>query len=204
MEIIKVENGSIFERNIIRPKAERKVRALYPNTSLPSRLTDETLEEHGFRTLHPTLRPTGEVVTEGKPELVDGTWRQTWDVRSYNAEEEAVQLKRAKENAQRRINDGYIAELNAILRDYPDAETKTWDKQESEARAFQADSAAPTPLIDAIATARGMDKAELVQRVISKADAWIALSGQSTGKRQRLEDEISKAKTLETLDAIHW
>lgn len=128
----------------------------------------------------------------------------TRQVMPFSDKEKAAMLERAKERALQRVNDGYIAELNAILRDYPDAETKTWDKQESEARAFQADSAAPTPLIDAIATARGMDKAELVQRVISKADAWIALSGQSTGKRQRLEDEISKAKTLETLDAIHW
>ncbi|WP_083024950.1 hypothetical protein [Vreelandella lionensis] len=128
----------------------------------------------------------------------------TRQVVPFSDEEKAAMLERAKERALQRVSDGYIAELNAILRDYPDAETKTWDKQESEARAFQADSAAPTPLIDAIATARDMDKAELVQRVIAKADAWIALSGAATGKRQALEDAIADAEMREEVEAIEW
>ena len=187
------------------PLTLRQVRQAVPNVSLPKQPDEATLNALGFATVQPTERPTGDVVTEGAPQLqADGTWRQTWDVRSYSAEEEAAQLKRAKENAQRRINDGYTAELNAILRDYPDAETKTWDKQESEARAYQDDSAAATPLIDAIANARNMDKAELVQRVIAKADAWIALSGAATGKRQALEDAIASTESLEAVDAISW
>lgn len=113
-------------------------------------------------------------------------------------------LASAKAKAVQRINDDYQAELNAILRDYPDAETKTWDKQESEARAYQDDSSAATPLIDAIAYARSMVKAELVQRVIAKADAWISLSGAATGKRQALEDAIANAETVEAADAINW
>lgn len=125
---------------------------------------------------------------------VDGAW--------YESPEGA--LDRAKAKANQRINDGYQAELNAILRDYPDAETKTWDKQESEARAYQDDSSATTPLIDAIASARNMGKAELVQRVIAKADAWISLSGAATGKRQALEDAIAGAETVEAADAINW
>lgn len=128
----------------------------------------------------------------------------TREVVPISDEEKAVMLERAKERALQRINDGYTAELNAILRDYPDAETKTWDKQESEARAYQDDSAAPTTLLDAIASARSMDKAELVQRVIAKADAWIALSGAATGKRQALEDAIASADTFETVEAISW
>lgn len=102
------------------------------------------------------------------------------------------------------INSAYQSELDAILSDYPSAETKTWDKQEAEARAWNADNAAPTPLLDAVAAGRDMDKGELVQRVLAKADAWIALSGEATGKRQRLEDEISNAATQDALDAIQW
>tara|TARA_R100001039_G_scaffold39097_1_gene43807 strand:- start:1259 stop:1750 length:492 start_codon:yes stop_codon:yes gene_type:complete len=113
-------------------------------------------------------------------------------------------LEEARADKQREINAAYSSELDAILSDYPEAETKTWDKQESEARAYQDDSTASTPLIDAIATARSMDKAELVQRVIAKADAWIALSGAATGKRQALEDAIASTESLEALDAISW
>ncbi|NVF16217.1 hypothetical protein [Vreelandella maris] len=126
------------------------------------------------------------------------------DVVPFSDEDKTVILERTKERALQRINDGYTAELNAILRGYPDPETKTWDKQESEARAYQSDSSAATPLIDAIANARSMDKAELVHRVIAKADAWISLSGAATGKRQALEDAIANAGSLEVVEGISW
>jgi len=113
-------------------------------------------------------------------------------------------LEKEKQHAMQRINAAYQGELETILADYPEAETKTWDKQEAEARAYQADTTASTPLIDAIATARSMDKAELVSRIIAKADAWIAASGQATGKRQVLEDAISAAQTIEEVEAIAW
>lgn len=119
-------------------------------------------------------------------------------------EEKAAILDQRRADKLREINGAYQNELNVILSDYPSAETKTWDKQEAEARAWNADNAAPTPLLDAVAAGRDMDKAELVGRVLAKADAWIALSGQATGKRQRLEDEISNATTLDALDAIEW
>jgi len=113
-------------------------------------------------------------------------------------------LETEKQRAMQRINAGYSAELARILAAYPDAETKTWDKQESEARAWQADNAASTPLIDAIAEARNTGKAELVSRIIKKADAWIAASGAATGKRQALEDAISTATDIPTVDSISW
>lgn len=104
----------------------------------------------------------------------------------------------------RQVNRAYETEMAAILTDYPQAETLTWDKQEREARAWQADNTAPTPYIDAIAASRGMDKAELVSRIITKADAWVTLSGNATGKRQRLEDAIAAATDVASVEAITW
>ena len=109
-----------------------------------------------------------------------------------------------RKNKRREINNAYQSELDAILADYPEAETKTWDKQESEARAWAADSTTSTPLIDAIAESRSMAKAELVSRIIAKSDAWISLSGAATGKRQALDDQIAGAQTLEEVEAIAW
>lgn len=113
-------------------------------------------------------------------------------------------LEEAKAEKVMDINMAYESELSSILDKYPDVETKTWDKQESEARAWLADNSADTPLLDALAQGRQMDMAELVSRVIAKADAWVALSGAATGKRQRLEDEIEAATTVEDVDAIVW
>lgn len=180
-----------------------QVRAQYPNTSFQARPDEATMRRLGH-CVEPTPRPAGDVVTQGQPEQRDGQWYQTWEVRDYTEEELAEHLEQRRADKLQEINDAYQTELDAILNDYPNAETKTWDKQESEARAWDADNTSPTPLLDAVADGRNMDKAELVQRVLAKADAWIALSGKATGKRQRLEDEISSAATLDALDAIQW
>lgn len=182
-----------------------QLRRAFPNTTIPRNPNADQLAAFGRVYVEPTEPPTGDVVAQGEPERGnDGIWRQTWQVRNYTPEELAEQLESRCADKLNQINAGYQSELDAILSDYPSAETKTWDKQEAEARAWQADNTASTPLLDAVASGRNMGKAELVQRVLAKADAWIALSGQATGKRQRLEDEISKAKTLEAFDAIQW
>jgi len=113
-------------------------------------------------------------------------------------------LEEQRAAAMMRVNSGYEAEMNEILRQYPQAETLTWDKQEREARAWSADDTALTPYVDAIAEGRDMDKAELVTRIVAKADAWIQASGLATGKRQALEDQISAADSVESLNAIAW
>lgn len=110
----------------------------------------------------------------------------------------------AKVKARQYINRAYEDELNVILKSYPEVETKTWDKQEQEARAWAADNTATAPLLTEIANARGLTLAELVPRVIAKADAWMQLSGAATGKRQALEGQIEAATTVEEVEAIQW
>jgi len=106
-----------------------------------------------------------------------------------------------------RINSGYQAEMGKILNDYPQAETLTFDKQEREARQWQADNSVATPYIDAMLAERPLEKAELVGRILAKADAFTQASGMATGKRQRLEDDVKAAledKDRDALEAITW
>ena len=65
-----------------------------------------------------------------------------------------------------------------------------------------ADNSFPTPFIDALAAGRQMDKAELVSRIIAKADAFALASGSLTGQRQRYEDMLDAASTAEDVAAI--
>lgn len=99
----------------------------------------------------------------------------------------------------REINAACEAELAAIRAKYPESEVLSWAKQEDEARRWQAwadeDEPNPaeepaTPLVDMLAAERGMDKAELVGRIIAKADAYTQAVGVAVGKRQRLEDQL--------------
>ena len=109
------------------------------------------------------------------------------------------QLKIEKLNE---INAAYQQAIATLTPTYPDDERLTFDKQEQEARAWQADNSTSTPFVDALASGRQMDKAELVSRIIAKADAFAIASGSLTGQRQRYEDLLDAAETAEEVEAI--
>ncbi|MGJ8619626.1 MAG: hypothetical protein ACSHWN_04785 [Methylophilaceae bacterium] len=88
------------------------------------------------------------------------------------------------------INSQFNQLMHQITAGIPVDEIASWDKQEAEARAYTADNNAVTPLIDALAAARGITKADLAGRIITKADLFATVSGQLIGTRQGLEDQL--------------
>lgn len=122
-----------------------------------------------------------------------------WYLSGY-APEQPVDLAKKEKLAE--INSAYESATSALVSTYPQTELLTFDKQEQEARAWTEDSAAETPLVDMLAAGRQMDKAELVRRIIAKADAFALATGYLTGQRQRYEDLLNEAKTLEEVEAI--
>ena len=87
-------------------------------------------------------------------------------------------------------NMEYEDAVKELVGETPTSEIQTWAKQEQEARAWLADSNTPTPFIDILSTARGVDKAYLVNKVVEKADIYANAVGVLTGIRQKIEDEI--------------
>lgn len=102
------------------------------------------------------------------------------------------------------VSQAFTSAMSAITSGYPSDEISSWAKQESEARAWDADNLAPTPLVDAISTAREIPKALLVEKIIEKADLFAGISGTFIGKRQKLEDQITAATTAEDVALISW
>ena len=100
------------------------------------------------------------------------------------------------------INAAYNAATSSLVVAYPKSELLTFDKQEAEARAWQADNSAETPLVDMLSAGRQIDKADLVRRIIAKADAFAIASGSLTGQRQRYEDMLDVAETADAVAAI--
>lgn len=142
-----------------------------------------------------------------------GFWAEEWSVVDAFAREhpELVteeeppappSLEEVKAARLAEVNAAYDEAVSALVDTYPDAELLTFDKQEAEARAWLADISARTPLIDALAAGRGMDKAELVSRIIAKAEAFATTTGYLTGQRQRFEDLIDAATTAEEVESI--
>ena len=94
------------------------------------------------------------------------------------------------------------AALAALTASYPASELLTFDKQEAEARALLADPEASTPFLTPLAAARGMETEELARKVIAKADAFTTASGHVIGLRQKDEDRLKAAQSVEDVAAI--
>lgn len=131
-------------------------------------------------------------------------WQWTWDGEKLVIKPEYHDkwLGRIKARKLDEINDAYQQAIATLTPTYPDDERLTFDKQEQEARAWLADNSAPTPFVDALAAGRQMEKAELVSRIIAKADAFALASGSLTGQRQRYEDVLDVAETADAVAAI--
>lgn len=100
------------------------------------------------------------------------------------------------------INASYQETLDLITQATPQAEIQSWATQESEAKAYQNNQEAPTPYIDSLAKARGVEKGELVAKILEKVQVFSTLSATLTGSRQKCEDAIAKSQNAKELEAI--
>ena len=84
----------------------------------------------------------------------------------------------------------------------PEFEFASWAIQAAEAKAWQADKAASTPVLDGIATARGIPADTLKAAALRKTLAYEQLAAHVAGQRQALQSKIEAAKTQAALDKI--
>ena len=149
-----------------------------------------------------TANATSVTVDSLPPNFVP--WQWTWDGEQLVIKPEFYEawIGGIKSRKLADINTAYQQAIATLTPTYPDDERLTFDKQEAEARAWLADDSVPTPFVDALAAGRQMDKAELVNRIIAKADAFAVASGSLTGQRQRFEDLLDVAETAEAVAAI--
>lgn len=118
-----------------------------------------------------------------------------------------ISLAKMKELKRVEINATFEQSMQQITSGYPSNEVSSWAKQETEARAYVANNSAATPLLDALASSRSVNKAELVTRIIAKADLFAGISGTLIGRCQGLEDDLdalSATATAEDVAAIVW
>jgi hypothetical protein len=105
------------------------------------------------------------------------------------------------------VDAAYNAAISVISSAYPATERDSWSKQEAEARAYVANNSAATPLLSALAGARGITIADLASRVITKADSYVIVAGALIGRRQARQDVIAAAvaaNSLFALQAVVW
>ena len=124
------------------------------------------------------------------------------DKAAAEAAEEYNSLANTKARKLAEINAACDAALAALTASYPASELLTFDKQEAEARALLADPEASTPFLTPLAAARGLETEALARKVIAKADAFTTASGHVIGLRQKDEDRLKAAQSVEDVAAI--
>lgn len=122
----------------------------------------------------------------------------------WDASEYALVMQRNKHARLEMVNAAFEAAMSQLVAGYPEREISSWPRQEKEARAYLADAAAPTPLLDSLSAARGVSKDIIAQKIVEKADAFAKAAGALIGKRQALEDAINAATTTAELEAVVW
>jgi hypothetical protein len=90
-----------------------------------------------------------------------------------------------------RVFKEFKAEVAATTASYSQAEIDTFSTQEAEAKAWFADKAAPTPLLDAILSASGDTKEALATSILAKASALKGVVGKAIGKKQKAIKELN-------------
>lgn len=116
-------------------------------------------------------------------------------------------IPEAAASAQMLVDMGYDSAISAITSTYPATEIASWPKQEDEARAYIVNNSTPTPLLTALATARGVTVSDIAARVIAKADAYVGIAGALIGRRQARQDAIAVAvanSDLAALQSVVW
>lgn len=107
-----------------------------------------------------------------------------------------IALSRLNQHAQAIVND------QSGMDDLPAFEVQSWPVQASEAHAWSENNSAPTPVLDQIAQARGINPDKLKAAALKKTLAYESLCATVAGKRQAIEKQIAAAKTLDELNTI--
>lgn len=134
-------------------------------------------------------------------EWQNGAWVENPERAAEIKEQALAQAKAAKLAEINRAAQAFVSRA-AELDKTPEFEVATWPLQAAEAQAWHADPAAETPVLAAIAAARGLDLDKLRAAALKKSQAYTALSAAVAGQRQALADKLDKAKTLKAVEAV--
>ena len=94
------------------------------------------------------------------------------------------------------LDETYDKRLLELKLNVSDIEASSWDQQRQEATAWTADNTASTPMLSALAAARGITLAEMVAKVLNAIDKYSADLGSLLGKKQAVESEVKQCTTL--------
>ena len=205
MKYINITTKEIYET----PGDVRK--ALAPKV-LPKVLTKAVLNNNGLDYFYDYIEPKTTIFQRAiKNEVKQnekGLYVYDYIIEDIFSEEEKsrITIETAKQAKSKKIEELKLQlekYLDEHITDTPLSEKISWGKQESEAREYLKDNNAHTPYIDALLASRnkGETKMDLVNKVITKADAYSLFHGTLLGKLHNKLLEVEAFQiSVETID----
>ncbi len=124
-------------------------------------------------------------------------------VQRYVIADHPEALARLAAHVTTKLNEKFESESVVVRNGYTESAVATFDQQKEEAVSYTSDSSASTPMLDALASTRGIDKDILVERILDKAGLYSSTMGLLLGMSQKIEDMIDVAVDDEDLDELH-
>ena len=205
MKYINRETKEIYET----PGDVRK--ALAPKM-LPKVLTKAVLDNNGLDYFYDGIEPKTTIfqraIKNGVKQNEKGLYTYDYIIEDIFSEEEKVKITQStSESVKKQKIEELKIQLEKHIEEYvydtPLSEKISWGKQESEAREYLKDNNAHTPYIDALLASRnkGETKMDLVNKVITKADAYSLFHGTLLGKLHNKLLEVEAFQiNVETID----
>ena len=130
----------------------------------------------------------------------------TWQKFNFKTNLFEIDINIARSSKLYELDSVFIQKINGMIGSVCYGEMDSWTEQEVEARAWVLDNTTQTPFIDALLIGRNMGetKAILIDKIITKADAYKTFYGQELGKLHSKQKLIEEATTAEELKAIVW
>jgi hypothetical protein len=100
----KLNNGTIDKY----PYTTSDLKSDNPQTSFPNAIPEEMLSSFGMVPVIPTDKPAGDyraIIREGKPNLVNGLWKQTWTVELRTSDKVKEIAGRLRQEAYQKESD---------------------------------------------------------------------------------------------------
>jgi len=150
--------------------------------------------------LHRAINESGHSI-----EQINGVWISSNDtaVQAIINSYDSLPYERAEKKAELVKDSEEVLNLQ-VLSKYPRFEIDSWQNQKADAEAYTLDINATTLTLDALSSVRGITKEVAAERILNKAAQFAVLSASYAGERQRLEDLVDNALTIEEIHAIKF
>jgi len=136
-----------------------------------------------------------DIISSGEPEGTKVKYYLTDDDKTNAAKFMKIALRKILDE----VYDRRFAQLNLEV---STLEATTWSTQLAEAQAFQLDNTALTPTLTALATARGITTAEMVNKVITASNNYNAQVASMLAAKQVVEAEIKACQVITDLNVL--